>query len=249
MKPIVALTTTIDPDGGKYQKPRIGLYVNYVTAVEKGGVTPLLITPAHTEDSIRALMEKCDGLVLSGGEDIDPSRYGHDAIPQLGIVNPARDKSEFAALQVAVERDIPILGICRGHQLLNVFYGGTLCQDIQTARDDAKSHQQTQPWGIHHHGVTVEDDTRLAKALGCTELKINSYHHQAVQHLGDGLKVTARADDGLVEGIEGVENSWVVGVQWHPERHDASADNANPDVRLFEEFGRVVREGATVGAN
>lgn len=240
-RPLIALTTTVDPQGGDYHKPQVALYVNYLTPFERSGLTPLLVTPVHSPDSIAALMAQCDGLVLTGGEDIDPKMYGHDPIPELGTVNPARDQAELKALEIAVERNIPILGICRGHQLLNVFFGGTLCQDIEVAMDEARSHRQTSPWGAHHHGVTVEPNTHLLDALGCEDLKINSYHHQAVQKLGDGLRVTARAEDGLVEGIESTDLDWVVGVQWHPERHDATAEDSDPNVRLFNAFAGAVR--------
>lgn len=239
MRPLVGITTTIDPQGGDYRKPRIGLYVNYVAPLERAGVTPVLITPAHSKDSICQLIGECAGLVLTGGEDIAPSRYGHDPIPELGQVNPARDAAELIAVEDACKRDLPVLGICRGHQLLNVFFGGTLCQDIQVAIEDAPSHQQTTPWGQHHHKVFVEPHTHLADALGETELQINSYHHQAVQRVGDGLRVTARSDDGLVEGLESTEHTWVVGVQWHPERHEAEAAASNPNVRLFRAFAKA----------
>ncbi|MEX2572497.1 MAG: gamma-glutamyl-gamma-aminobutyrate hydrolase family protein [Gemmatimonadota bacterium] len=241
MSHLVGVTTSIDPKGGDYRKPRIGLYANYLTPLERNGLTPILITPAHSKESIRALIAVCDGLVLSGGDDIDPSRYGHDAIPELGTVNPSHDIAELRALDEACRHDIPILGICRGHQMLNVLFGGTLCQDIGVEMGSAFSHQQTTPWGSHHHEVTVEPGTRLAKALGEERLGINSYHHQAIRKLAPQLVVSARADDGLVEGIESTEHRWVVGVQWHPERHEAEAADSDPNVRLFKAFAGAVK--------
>lgn len=240
MTAFVGLTTTIDPKGGEYGKPRIALYANYVAPLERTGLTPLLITPAHSERSIREIVEKCQGLVLSGGDDIDPSRYQHDPIPELGAVNPSRDLAELRAIREACERDLPILGICRGHQMLNVFFGGTLCQDIQVEMGEAFSHMQTTPWGAHHHEVVVEPNSRLGKALGSDRLRINSYHHQAIRRIAPDLEVTARADDGLIEGIESTAHRWVVGVQWHPERHEAEAAESNPNVRLFRAFAEAV---------
>lgn len=241
MNRFVALTTTIDPVGGEYQKPRIALYANYIAPLERNGLTPVLVTPAHTEASIRELVRSCDGLVLSGGDDIDPARYGHDAIPELGPVNPPRDLAELRALDEACRLDLPVLGICRGHQLLNVCFGGTLCQDIEVEMGHAFSHLQTSPWGSHHHEVTVVAGSRLAEAIGEEQLRINSYHHQAIRRLADGLEVTARADDGLIEGIESTRHRWVLGVQWHPERHEAEAADSDPNLRLFRAFAEVVR--------
>jgi putative glutamine amidotransferase len=241
MNPFVAVTTTIDPKGGDYQKPRIALYANYITPLERVGLTPVLVTPGHSAASIRALLGACAGLVLSGGDDIDPARYGHDPIPELGPVNPSRDLAELRAVEEACRRDLPVLGICRGHQLLNVYFGGTLCQDIGVEMGDAYSHQQTTPWGSHHHEVTVVPGSRLAGALGADRLQINSYHHQAIRRLAPALEVTARADDGLIEGVESREHRWVVGVQWHPERHEAEAPDSDPNLRLFRAFAEVVR--------
>jgi putative glutamine amidotransferase len=241
MKPFVGITTTIDPQGGDYRKPRIALYASYIAPLERVGLTPVLITPAHSEESIGALVGSCAGLVLSGGDDIDPSQYGHDPIPELGPVNPVRDLAELRALEVAIGRDIPVLGICRGHQLLNVHFGGTLCQDIEVEMGDAFSHLQTTPWGSHHHEVTVEPGSRLAEALGAERLRINSYHHQAIRSVAPGLEVTAIAEDGLIEGVESREHRWVVGVQWHPERHEAEAGDTDPNIRLYRAFAAAVR--------
>jgi putative glutamine amidotransferase len=241
MRPLVAVTTTIDPKGGDYKRPRIGLYASYLAPLERLGLTPILVTPGHTAESIDRLVGMCAGLMLSGGEDIDPSRYGHDPIPELGEVNPPRDEAELRALDCAVRRDVPILGICRGHQLLNVYFGGTLCQDIGVEMEDAISHLQTTPWGSHHHEATVVEGTRLAAAVGKQRLSINSYHHQAVRRLAPNLEVSARADDGLIEAVESRDHRWVVGVQWHPERHEARADEGDPNLRVFQAFADAVR--------
>lgn len=246
MRPLVAVTTTIDPQGGDYKRPRVALYASYLAPLERVGLTPVLITPAHSEEAIRQLVEMCEGLVLSGGDDIDPSQYGHEPIPELGQVNPPRDTAELRALGVAIERDLPVLGICRGHQLLNVYFGGTLCQDIGVEMTEAVSHVQAGPWEAHQHEVSVEPGTRLAAALGRDRLEINSFHHQAIRRPADNLEITARADDGLIEAVESRDHKWVVGVQWHPERHEATAPDSDPNLRLFSAFADAVRAG--VGA-
>jgi putative glutamine amidotransferase len=241
MRRLVALTTTIEPQGGEYRRPRIALYANYVSALERVGLTPVLVTPAHSPEAIEQLVGLCAGLVLPGGEDIDPSRYEEEPAAELGSVNPPRDAAEFRALDAATRRDIPVLGICRGHQLLNVYFGGTLCQDIPTAMDGPISHVQTSPWGSHHHEVTVEPGTKLAVAVGLDHLEINSYHHQAIARVAPPLSVSARADDGLIEAVESREHRWIVGVQWHPERHEAQAPDIDPNVRVFAAFAAAVR--------
>ncbi len=241
MNPLVAITTTIDPQGGDYQKPRVALYANYLASLERVGLVPILVTPGHSDEVIAQLVGLCSGLVLTGGDDIDPANYGEEPTPQLGPVNPRRDAAEKRALQAAAERDIPILGICRGHQLINVFFGGTLCQDISTEKKDATSHQQTAPWGAHHHDVFITPGSRLEKAVGKQRLAINSYHHQAIRKLAPDLEVTARAEDGLVEAVESREHRWLVGVQWHPERYEAEAEDSDPNLRLFRAFADAVR--------
>jgi putative glutamine amidotransferase len=244
MRPLVALTTTIDAKGGDYQKPRIAVYANYLSVLQHAGLTPILVTPAHDEDAIHDLVSLGAGLVLAGGDDIDPSRYGQQPIPELGPVNPPRDAAELFALEVAVGRDIPVLGICRGHQLLNVFFGGTLCQDIEVATGAESTHMQTTPWGSHHHDVSVQKGSRVGDAIGRERIEINSYHHQGIERVAENLEVTARADDGLIEAVESREHRWIVGVQWHPERHEAQSPDSNPNVRLVNAFAEAVRAGA-----
>jgi putative glutamine amidotransferase len=242
MSLLVAVTTTLDPQGGDYQQPRISIYANYLASLERVGLVPVLVTPGHTDTAIGQLVDLCSGLVLTGGDDIDPANYGEEPTPQLGPVNPQRDAAERRALQAAVERDIPVLGICRGHQFINVFFGGTLCQDIATETGNPSLHQQTKPWGSHHHEVIVSAGSRLEQAVSRERLSINSFHHQAIHRLAPNLEVTARTEDGLIEAVESREHRWVVGVQWHPERHEAEAEESDPNVRLFTAFAEAVRQ-------
>jgi putative glutamine amidotransferase len=239
----VALTTTIDPYAGSHARPAVFLYTSYIDALESFGLAPLLVTPAHDVASIDALLSACCGLVLSGGEDVHPSRYGEEPSPALGHVEPLRDEMEFAAVSAAVARGMPVFGICRGLQVLNVHFGGTLYQDIATDRPGEQlRHLQTQPWSERTHGARVRPGSLLSRIVGEDRLQINSFHHQAVKHLAPPMKVTARADDGLVEAIEHTDYPWMLGVQWHPERNEATAPDTDPDRRLFQGFAAAVAE-------
>jgi putative glutamine amidotransferase len=237
----VALTTTIDKFAGSHARPAVFLYTSYINALESFGLAPVLITPGHTGSSIDALVDACCGLVLSGGEDVDPSRYGEEPSPALGQVEPLRDEMEFRAVECATARGMPVFGICRGLQVLNVHFGGTLYQDIATDRPGEQlTHQQTQPWFERTHSATVLQDSLLSSIVGEERLLINSFHHQAVKHLAPGMRVVARADDGMVEAIERPEYPWLLGVQWHPERNEAAAPDTDPDRRLFIGFRDAV---------
>jgi putative glutamine amidotransferase len=244
----VALTTTIDPAAGSHARPAVFLYTSYIHALEQVGLAPMLVTPAHSPAAVAAILDACAGLVLSGGEDVDPARYGESPSPALGAVEPLRDAMEFRALEVAERRGMPILGICRGLQVLNVHFGGTLYQDIATERPSDLLHQQREPWDHRTHGATVRPGSLLHRIVGEGQLRINSFHHQAIKHLGRGLLVTARADDGLVEAIEHQDYPWLLGVQWHPERNEAAASASDPDRVIFLAFTEAVRGFAAAAA-
>lgn len=238
--PRVALTTTNLETGGSYERPAVFVYESYIVALEAVGLAPVLLTPAHSPDSIRALLAMCSGLVLSGGEDVEPARYGAAPSAALGSVNRRRDAMEFCALETALHHQVPVLGICRGAQLLNVALGGTLYQDIGTERPGGLTHRQAEPWGQRSHSAQVVNGSRLHAMVGADELFINSYHHQAIRDVAGSLEVVARAEDGMVEAVEGRDHPWLVGVQWHPERYEATTPDTDPDRRLFQSFAAVV---------
>jgi putative glutamine amidotransferase len=248
MNPLVALTTGVDPEGGDHRRPRVALYTAYLEVLKRVGLTAVLVTPAHGPDDVAALMENAAGLILTGGGDIASELYGEEPTADLLEVDPDRDTMEMRALELALERGLPILGVCRGMQVLNVYFGGTLYQDLPSQYGDATDHEQSGPWGEHQHEVRLTDGSLLHGILGVFEpLRTNSYHHQAVKDLGAGLTCTARSEDGLIEGIEATGHDWVVGVQWHPERKaDGTLDadpESDPDLRLLDAFARQVRAG------
>jgi putative glutamine amidotransferase len=243
MRPLIATTTTSYEDPG-YRTPQIMLGSPYVAALERVGGTPVLVTPAHDGESIARLVELADGLVLTGGEDVDPSCYGQEPHPKLSTVNRARDQMEIVALERALELGMPVLAICRGLQLLNVALGGTLFQDLPSQRAEGIIHEQDAPINERWHSARVAAESRLAQIFGATDLFINSFHHQGINKLADTLRPVAWAEDGLVEGVESRDHPWVIGVQWHPERGEAETrgDRRHPDNRLFYAFLDAARE-------
>lgn len=234
--PLIAVTTTSNVE--RRGLPQVRLGSQYVHAVEAAGGVALLLTPAHRPEALAVLLALADGLLLTGGEDIDPARYGQAPHPATGTPNAARDELEFAALRMALERELPVLAICRGHQLLNVALGGTLVQDLPTQRPGSQAHDQAEPVEQRSQWARVLPGSRLHGILGVERLHVNSFHHQAIDTLAPELEAVVWADDGVVEGVEAREHRWVVGVQWHPERGEAAApgDPRDPDRRLFWAF-------------
>jgi len=243
--PLIAITTTLVPSGA-HGLPHVLLGAQYVAAVEQLGASAVLLSPAHEPRSIARLLDLCDGLLLTGGEDVDPTRYGEEPHPLCGPPNPERDAMELAALTHALERPMPVLAICRGMQLLNVARGGTLYQDLESERPSSVLHEQTQPVYERAHSARVQPGTRMHAITGRDELRINSFHHQGVQRLAESLQASVWAEDGLIEAVEDRERPWVVGVQWHPERGESAApgDRRDPDRRLIWAFVQACAEHA-----
>lgn len=240
MRPLVAVSTEAVERAGRHERPMATLYGAYLSCVQDAGLTPVPITPLHDEAAIRQIVSSCAGLVLTGGEDVDPRRYGEEPIPDRCFVTPARDAMEWAALEVALSRRLPVLAICRGIQVLNVFFGGSLWQDLPSQRPQADVHEQGAPWGESWHEIDVKPGSRLHAILGAGRVRVNSWHHQAVRDLAAGLEITATTADGVIEGVEAAGPDFVVGVQWHPERVPAGAAADHPDRRLFRAFADAV---------
>jgi putative glutamine amidotransferase len=178
---------------------------------EEAGAVPLLLSPTVHVD---AVLDRVDALVLQGGGDVHPEHYGGDLHPATNTLDLRRDEFELELLRRARERAMPVLGICRGIQLVNVAYGGTLVQHLPEVTD--LDHEQLDTWDALAHGIEISPDSRLARVLGTTAMEVNSVHHQAVERLGEGLRAVAWASDGVVEALEH-ETDPVLAVQWHPE--------------------------------
>lgn len=199
--------------------PRYAMSQSYTWALEEVGAAPFLVPLLADKTTLRTLYDQMDGLLLAGGGDLDPARYGEAPHPNLLDVDVLRDRVETIMTQWALAEGKPLLAICRGIQMLNVTAGGTLYQDVPTMRPTNLTHQWhlLRPRHYRAHPVDVTPNTRLARALGATRVLVNSLHHQAIKDVAPGFVVNATASDGLIEGIESPNGTYVVGVQWHPE--------------------------------
>jgi len=208
-----------------------------VTALERAGLIPLIVPPLSSADAAASVLDSVAGLVLTGGEDVDPARYGEKRHEKVRSVNAARDATEAALIEEARARGTPVLAICRGIQILNVALGGTLVQDIQSQCETDIDHDDEGARNSRTHEIEIERGSLIAKAVGAEHVTVNSFHHQSVKRIAEGMRVTARSPDGVIEGIESTdEDWWVMGVQWHPEE---MTDSAQPwDRGLFKAFAK-----------
>lgn len=194
----------------------LALGLSYPAALELAGAVPVIVPPVGS-GRIEALLDGLAGLVLTGGPDLDPRAYGATPHPALGPTVPEIDAFELDLIHAADRRRMPMLAICRGMQALNVARGGTLVQDLPSERGGPVEHRQDEPGSLATHAVHLEPGTLVARLVGRTDLEVNSFHHQAVDVLGSGLRAVGWAPDGVVEAIEAVDGAFVVGVQWHAE--------------------------------
>jgi putative glutamine amidotransferase len=194
----------------------LALGLTYPDAIRRAGAVPVVIPPMDLA-AVEPLLDGLWGLCLSGGPDLDPASYGADPHPALGPTEPDLDQFEIALVQAAEARGMPVLAICRGLQVLNVSRGGTLMQDLPTVRPSGVEHRQPHPASTPIHDVTFEPGSLVAACLGLREARVNSFHHQAVDRLGSGLRAVGWASDGVIEAIEATDTSFTVAVQWHAE--------------------------------
>jgi putative glutamine amidotransferase len=237
-RPLIALPA-YPVKAGRVQgwvKPGVAAPAPYVEALQRaGGQEAILMPVAIEDDDAGEVLDRFDGLLLIGGGDLHPAEYGQERRDDVYGVIPHRDRFELALARAAVDRGLPTLAICRGHQVLNVALDGSLDQHI-TGRDDFLDHGTPGvEGGASVHEIELDAGSRLADAMGVTRASCSSHHHQVVDRVGDGLRVTVRARDGVVEGIELDDDAWIVGAQWHPE--DTAADDP-PHQRLFDELVR-----------
>ncbi|HMO58036.1 MAG TPA: gamma-glutamyl-gamma-aminobutyrate hydrolase family protein [Roseiflexaceae bacterium] len=239
-RPVIGIPCSAYPDS--WYTPANGNAISYLRAVEAAGGIPALIHLTQDEEVLDAHFRRCDALLLAGGVDVDPDFYGAERHPLLEATNPEQDTVEVALTRRAVNTGMPLLGICRGIQLLNVALGGTLYQDLDAELADALDHREsTKTQNMAHlaHPIKIQRDSHLAALLDTDELVVNTLHHQAVRDLAGGLRVVGQAPDGVIEAVEGVHGSFLLAVQCHPEELYAQADRRW--TRVFEAFVAAAR--------
>lgn len=196
-------------------RERVALNTAYVLALCRTGVVPVVVPPTLDPEAACSVLDRVQGLVLTGGEDVEPRRYGAAPHPCLGEIDAARDAVELALIAGAARRRLPLLAICRGIQILNVALGGTLYQDLASERAGPIDHADPRA----RHGLEIEPNSRLHRMVGASAATVNTRHHQAIRDVAPGLRATAWATDGVIEGVEPRDPGapWTLAVQWHPE--------------------------------
>ena len=226
MIPKIGLIANIEND------LRLNVHGAYGRSIEMSGGVPLLLPYIEDEKIIDAFIDICDGFLFTGGADVDPHYYGEDKKDTCGETEPNRDKLEMVVLKKVIEKDKPILGICRGLQIINVVMGGTLYQDLPTEFKTDIVHKQTEAETEPSHSIIIEEGTPLDRLVGKKVMTGNSFHHQAIKDLANDLAVSARASDGIIEAVFAPDKKYLRAYQWHPERLYRFEDNRV----LFDDF-------------
>jgi putative glutamine amidotransferase len=249
MQPLIGVTTAVRTIGSS-GITHCTAYTAIISSLERAGALPVMIPSNVSDSTLRAIYERLDGVLLPGGGDIDPVYFHEDRHPETGEADTLRDNAEVQLVRWAVADDLPLFGICRGHQVINVAMGGTLIQDIpsQVQHEKLRAHSlpEDQPRTWRGHEIQLLDaNSRLAQIVGGINLSVNSIHHQAVREAAPGFVVTATSEDGLVEAMEMPNKRFALSVQWHPE--DLAADD--PYMQgLFDAFVRACSERMPPGA-
>jgi putative glutamine amidotransferase len=230
MKPIIGVTSSIELDGDYYMSA-----IDNSNAIIRAGGIPVLLPIFEKESDIEEIVQSIDGLFLSGGYDIDPTLFGEEPHPDLGVIVPARDAFELMISRKFLSLDKPILGVCRGCQILNIAVGGDMYQDISAqVKHDILQHKQLAPKNHGTHFVEVPRGSLLNKITESERFKVNSRHHQANRTVLSPFRVSGSASDGVIEAIESETHSFVLGVQWHPENMANGGDEIS--LKIFKRF-------------
>lgn len=241
-RPVIGVTPLYDDE-----RESIWMLPGYVDAVKACGGLPIVLPFAPAEADVAQMVDMCDGLLFTGGHDVNPAMYEEKRLPECGAVHAGRDKLEFELLQRALLLDVPLLGICRGAQFINVALGGTLYQDLPTQRPGGISHQMAPPYDKPWHEVSLAPGTPLYFLLKRTSLRVNSYHHQGIRDLSFQLASMATAPDNLTEAFYHPGKRFVWGVQWHPEFAWQTDDDERAIMQAFVDAakGKAPMSGAS----
>lgn len=234
-RPVIGIISSLKSDDPNLCRINKVVSVNqsYVLSVLGSGGLPLILPPADSDEMIVEMVEKVDGLLVTGGNDLRPQLYGEEPVWNQGPFSPERDHLDLVSIRAAYERKKPILGICRGIQAINVCFGGTLCQDLRQEKTCTVKHYQESESSCWSHTVEISKDSILSPILG-RSIRTNSFHHQAVKKAADGFLVGAASKDGVAEAIENMRDSFILGIQWHPELMASAGD---PEMqKIFDLF-------------
>lgn len=209
----------------------------YVNAMQEMDLLPLILPFTNNKEDLKQILDMCDGFLFTGGHDVDPSLYHEDVLFDNVVPAPLRDQTEYDLLKMVIDADKPMLGICRGHQLLNVLNGGTLYQDL-LKQYNGLNHNQPKPYDEPYHFVSVKEGTPLFSLIQKEQKKVNSCHHQAIKDLGEGLQVMAVSEDGLIESVCMPDKKFIWSVQWHPEFNYQKDEDSR---KIFEAFSKAMK--------
>lgn len=235
MKPVIGIGGDVVPSGSR---DSAFAYTTYVEALKRAGAIPLVVPPQP--ENVEEVLDSLDAVLLAGGHDCDPTVYGEEPHASVHLVDARRQQNDLALARLAHARGIPTLGICLGMQMMNVARGGSLIQDIASQCEESLEHA-SDPANRIRHDVYVDEGTRLAEIIGSGLKNVNSSHHQAIRETGEGLRVTAHAPDGIIEGVEDASHPFYIGVQWHPE--DMNGEEAAS--KLFARFVEAAKDHAS----
>jgi|SRR6056297_174002 len=237
--PVIGLTSSLMFMKKNYRFPnykRIYINKDYVKAIENSGGVPIIIPIDSKKLSVNYYLSKINGLLITGGVDINPKYYNEKPHEKIGKIIDERDSLDFTLLKKAMNKNIPVLGICRGMQLLNIYYRGSLYQDQSLNNNLNLDHYQNNPDpSTLGHSIEVYKKTKLYSIVKNNNFKVNSYHHQFIKKVGENLRISAKSSDGSIEGIETNDSQFIIGIQWHPER---IYENSKESKLIFENFIR-----------